>query len=136
MFAASPEIEAQIFAVMDRMSELMAAGDVDGQRGQFADDADIAMIGSADFEVFLGAEGVDAYFAMVREHEATASWRWKDRRVWASEDIAWAYADTEFSYTFDGAAHTLPYRLTMVCLRRDGEWRIVLYHGSEPAVDP
>ncbi len=59
MFAASPEIEAQIFEVMDTMNDLMSAGDIDGQRGQFADDADIAMIGSADFEVFLGPEGVD-----------------------------------------------------------------------------
>jgi SnoaL-like domain len=135
MLAASPEVEAQIFAVMDRMSAFMGTGDIDGQRGQFADDVDIAMIGSADFEVFLGSESVDAYFAVVREHAVTASWAWKDRRVWASEDFAWAYADSDFSYTFDGQSHTLPYRLTMVCQRRDGEWRIVLYHGSEPSVE-
>jgi len=72
MFAASPEIEAQIFAVMDRMNDFMGTGDVDGRRGQFAEDVDIAMIGSADFEVFLGSEGVDAHFAVVREHAVTA----------------------------------------------------------------
>ena len=108
-------------------------GDVDGQRAQFAEDADIALIGSADFEVFLGVDGVDAYFALIREHNATSSWVWKDRRVWAVGDIAWAYADSDFSYTFDGTEHTMPYRLTMVCQRREGEWRIVLFHGSEPA---
>ncbi len=53
--------------------------------------------------------------------------------MWASEDVAWAFADTEFTYTFDGAEHTLPYRLTMVCQRHDRGWKIVLYHGSEPA---
>ncbi len=135
MFAASSEVEAQILEVLDRMNALMAAGDVEGQRAQFADDADIALIGSADFEVFLGANGVDAYFALVREHAVTASLAWKDRRVWASGDIAWAYADSNFTYTLNGAEHTLPYRLTTVCQRRNGEWRIVLYHGSEPVTD-
>jgi ketosteroid isomerase-like protein len=40
---------------------------------------------------------------------------------------------TDFTYTFDGTEQTLPYRLTVVCQRRDGRWRIVLFHGSEPA---
>jgi ketosteroid isomerase-like protein len=134
MFAASPDVQAQVLAVLDRMNALMAVGDCDGQRAQFADDADVAMVGSADFEVFLNAEGVDAYFALVRDHNVTASWAWKERRVWASGDIAWAYADSDFTYTLDGTEQTLPYRLTMVCQRRDGEWRIVLFHGSEPAI--
>lgn len=58
--------------------------------------------------------------------------------MWAHGDVAWAYADAEFRYTFDGSEHTLPYRFTLVCRREDdGGWRIVLYHGSEPAVaDP
>ena len=133
MFAASPDVAAQVLGVLDRMNDLMADGDISGQRAQFADDGDIAMIGSADFEVFLGAERVDDYFKLVREHGVTSTWRWKDRRVWAAGDIAWVYADADFTYTFEGAEQTLPYRLTMVCHRRDGEWRIVLYHGSEPA---
>jgi hypothetical protein len=35
---------------------LMAVGDLVGQRAQFADDADVATIGSADFEVYLDAD--------------------------------------------------------------------------------
>jgi hypothetical protein len=96
MLAASPDAQAQVLEVLDRMNALMAVGDLVGQRAQFADDADVATIGSADFEVYLDA-------------------------------------DSDFTYTFDGTEQTLPYRLTVVCQRRDGRWRIVLFHGSEPA---
>ncbi len=134
MLQAPPEIESEILALLDRMNAFMASGDWDAQRAQFADDADIAMIGSADFETFLGAQGVDRYFEIVRDHNATASFTWKERRVWARGELAWAYANAEFRYSFDGTAHTLPYRFTMVCRREADGWRIVLYHGSEPAV--
>ena len=137
MLKAPPAIESEILAVLDRINASMTAGDWDTQRAQFADDADIALIGSADFETFLDATGVDRYFEIVWEHAVTASFSWQDRRVWAHGDLAWAFADAEFHYTFDGAAHTLPYRLTMVCWRSEDGWQIVLYHGSEPAAtDP
>ena len=134
MLRAAPDVESETLGVLDRMNDLMSGGDLDGQRAQFADDADIALIGSADFEIFLGADGVDAYFDLVRQHAVTASYTWRDRRVWSSGGLAWAFADTDFHYTFDGVDHTLPYRLTMVCRRDPGGWRIVLYHGSEPAL--
>jgi len=133
VLAAPPEVEAAILALLDRMSATMAAGNFDAQRAQFADDPDVAMIGSADIEVYLGASEVDRYYEMVREHAATASFAWGERRVWASGDLAWAYADAAFTYTFDGVQQTLPYRMTLVCRREAGDWRIVLYHGSEPA---
>jgi hypothetical protein len=38
----------------------------------------MALIGSAGSEVFLGAEGVAAYFTSVREHDVTVSFAWKD----------------------------------------------------------
>jgi hypothetical protein len=133
MLAASLDLRNEVLHVLDRMNALMAAGDFDGQRAQFADDAHVAMIGSADFEVFLDAGGVDTYFALAREHEVKAFWTWKHRRVWGSGDVAWVYADSDFTFTVDGIEQTLLYRLTMICQRRDDEWRIVLFHGSEPA---
>ena len=63
---------------------------------------------------------------------ATFSWDWQRTTVTVSDQVAWLLAEgTETAESDSGAVRT-PYRMTMLCQRHDGRWRIAQVHGSSP----
>jgi ketosteroid isomerase-like protein len=124
--------EERILAILDEMNELMANGDFDGQRAQFADDPEVRLIGSDGWERFLGPTGLDAYFEVARKHQARGSFAWTSRSATVAGDVAWVYAEADFAMDLERERINIPYRLTLVLRRQRDGWRIIHYHGAQP----
>jgi ketosteroid isomerase-like protein len=132
---ANDEVAAAVLGVLDAWAAAAAQGDGAAQRPFFADDADVMLIGSADWELSRGPAELDGFFATAN---GVPSWStWRERHVSHTGDVAWAFADGEFTWEFEGRRNTIPYRMTVILERRGDRWVIVHYHGSEPATsDP
>ena len=127
----SDDVRAAVLGVIDDWEEASAHGDGAAARRLFADDADVMLIGSADWELSRGPTELDDFFVKTN---GVPSWStWRERHVSHVGDVAWVFADGEFTYEFEGRRTTVPYRMTAILERRGDRWLIVHYHGSEPA---
>ena len=117
--------------LLDRLTA--AVGDRDGAVALelFADDADTSLVTSEEF-VARGREWVVRLFELYAEGDTTFSWQWDRREVAESGDVGWILATGVETMVGADHGHELPYRLTLVCERRDGRWLIRHFHGSSP----
>lgn len=75
---------------------------------------------------------LESFLLRYAQGPATYSWQWEHVAVAAGDDVAWLLAEGfETASRSDGAVRT-PYRMTMLCLRGEGGWRITQAHGSSP----
>ena len=97
------------------------------------DRADVAILGSASGEEFIGPDAVRACLAALTSRPTTHGWRWAERHIAIVSDIAWLLADAPWqTVQSDGAANERPYRVTGVLIRDGDGWQWCQYHGSEP----
>ena len=106
----------------DLWSRAFAARDIDAIVSLYSEDA--LLFGSTP-DLFLGREGVRAYFAGLRADVALDDFPRQDvHRSGPDTIIAAGY----WRFFFGGEAR--PYRLTWTIVRSDGEWRIAAHHAS------
>ena len=127
-------VDDDVFTAVDALDAALRVGDFDAAVNLWAmDDKDVAIVGSAAGEWFLGPVAVRECLAAITSRATKHGWRWVDRRVKLHGDVAWVVAEAPFQTIHaDGTVAERPYRVTGVLVRRSGDWRWHQYHGSEP----
>jgi uncharacterized protein (TIGR02246 family) len=108
------------------------ARDVTALLAYFAPDDDISWWGSGGSEQFAGPEGFRRFAEYITHVQGQISFEWDERKARIEDDVAWVNALGLASVVTGSAKESIPYRVTMVFLRRDGRWLLHTYHGSEP----
>ena len=96
-----------------------------------APDADVAIVTSEE-SLLRGGEQIRAFLERYVQGTTTYSWTWERRDVSAAGAVAWLLAEgTEIAATED-REEKHPYRMSMVCEKRDARWLLLQVHGSSP----
>lgn len=121
---------AAIRRAVERLSARRFARDL-ALAGEFEPDAIVA--GSEAHELHFGAAEIRDHFAANMGKPHTVRWEWERLEIDTAGDTGWFFAHGAVLVGRDGAETRLPFRMSGVLVRRDGEWRWKLLHASEPA---
>ena len=125
------QTEAALLEILERFCSGFAARDAGGVMQLFAPDADVVMITSEE-SLLRGPDEVRAFLHRYAQGTASYSWTWDRRDLSAAGAVGWLLAEgTETAAAEDGEEQH-PYRMSMVCEKRDGRWFLVQVHGSSP----
>ena len=128
---ADPPTEAALLDILERFCSGFAARDADGVLQLFAPDADIVMVTSEE-PLLRGPDEVRAFLQRYTGGTTTYSWTWDRGDVSAAEGVAWLLAEGEETAAAEDHEEKHPYRMSMVCEKRDGRWLLLQVHGSSP----
>jgi len=118
----------QLDELLDRLVSAIANRELSASLACFTDEA--AVLGSEQGEEAVGKDDLHSFFE--RAYAKPGAYRFRfDERTWVlREDIAWMISNG--SVTEPGKEDAKPYRLAAVFERRDSEWRMALWCGTEP----
>lgn len=102
--------------------------DVDAFAALWAENPSVTMWGSDNDERGSGPDAVRALGAAIVAAPHTLHFTWEERREHEVGDVAWVNARGTVAF----AGSVVPYRMTAVLVRRDGEWRWHTFNGSIP----
>lgn len=132
---ADAQTETEIKALIEGVWNEYARKDLEACMGLYSSDPDIIAIGTGADELRLGPEelrrGLRRDFEQAGNIEITTEWL----RISAAGDVAWSAANIQLTATVNGETVALPCRLTNVYEKRNGAWRIMLFHLSLPATE-
>ena len=120
--------------MLERFCSRFTARDVEGIMELFAPDDGTVMVTSE--EALLRGQGeIRAFLERYAHGPTTYSWQWDRRDVAVVGSVGWLLAQGTETATGDAGEQRFPYRMTLVCERRDGGWLITQIHGSSPHHD-
>jgi uncharacterized protein (TIGR02246 family) len=128
---ADARTEAALLKLLERFCSGFAARDADGVMQLFASDADVVMVTSEE-SLLRGPDEVRAFLHRYAQGTTRYSWAWDRREVSAAGAVGWLLAEGTETAAADERRETHPYRMSMVCERRDGRWLLLQVHGSSP----
>lgn len=128
---ADSQTEAALLEMLERFCSGFAARDADAVIQLFAPDADVVMVTSEE-SLLRGPEEVRAFLQPYVQGSTTYAWAWDRRDVSAAGAVGWLLAEGVESAAAEGGEEAHPYRMSMVCEKRDGRWLLVQVHGSSP----
>ena len=117
--------------MLERFCSSFAARDADAVIRVFAPDADIVMVTSEE-SLLHGPDEVRAFLRRYEQGSTTYSWIWDRRDVSAAGAVGWLLAEGVETAAAEGGDEKHPYRMSMVCEKRDGRWLLMQAHGSSP----
>ena len=128
------EIAAEVELVLDDWwATWSAADDFDGFMTFFADDPEVLWINDA--EPFFGRAGIDAAFRpgyenMQGQENTPIEWR----TIVIAPDVVYTVRINHIVQTDIAGNATFDHRFaeTIVWVKRDGEWKVLVGHGSSP----
>jgi uncharacterized protein YcbX len=132
--SAPTEVRDQVLQALERFESLVAARDP-ALLSEFAEEADVRLVGSEVSEAATGPAEVEALVRRFFGLPVQIRWEWQRRDVSFVGDVAWLFAQGEAILSGDGIEQRVPYRMTGVLERRGGTWRWRHFHGSEPIPD-
>jgi len=127
-------VRDQVLQALERFESLVAARDP-AILSEFADEADIRLVGSEVSEVATGPAEVEALVRRFFGLPGQIRWEWRRRDISFVGDVAWLFAQGEAVLSGEGPEQRVPYRMTGVLERRGDTWRWRHFHGSEPIPD-
>jgi uncharacterized protein (TIGR02246 family) len=128
---ADAQTEAAMVGMLDSFCSAFQARDADAVTRLFARDPDVAVVTSEE-SLLRGPDELQAFLRAYVRGSTTYSWTWDRLEVSTADAVAWLLAEgTEIAATRAGERQH-PYRMTMVCEKRDEQWLLVQIHGSSP----
>ena len=128
------EMRDQVLQALERFERLVAERDP-ALLSEFADEANVRLVGSEVSEVATGPAEVEALVRRFFGLPVQIRWEWRSRDVSFVGDVAWLFAQGEAVLRGEGGEQRVPYRMTGVLERRGDTWRWRHIHGSEPIPD-
>jgi uncharacterized protein (TIGR02246 family) len=128
---ADAQTVAALLEILERFCSRFAARDADGVMRLFARDADVVMVTSEE-SLLRGPDEVSAFLHRYAQGTTRYSWTWDRCDVSAAGVVGWLLAEGTETAAGDEGEERHPYRMSMVCERRDGRWLLVQAHGSSP----
>ena len=89
-------------------------------------------MGSGQEEVAIGLDAVRDTVERVLVSDARFSFEWDEVHTSVHGDVAWVTTLGHVLVTEAGEVTRVPYRMVSVLVRRDGRWRWMHVHGSQP----
>jgi ketosteroid isomerase-like protein len=132
---ADTKTEAEVLAVLSKMSEAYARRDTNGIQAVLAPDSDVVMFGTGADEKRIGVAEIQAQAERDWSQTEAASFQLTECSVSAAGPVAWAAADIRFNMQAGGQELALPGRMTSVLEKRENQWLIVQAHFSFPAAE-
>ena len=129
---ASPRVESEIISVLHTFSDLVSKKEKQAVLRLFAPDADVVSIGSEARETAVGPDEIKSFLERVLSRPYSFSWKWEWTSVSAKDQVAWVAAKGSVVKSQDKTELVTPYRLSAVFEKRNDQWLIMQYHGSEP----
>jgi uncharacterized protein (TIGR02246 family) len=126
---ADAQTKAALLEILERFSTGFAARDPDGVMQLLAPDTDVAMVTSEE-SLLRGPDEVRAFLHRYAQGPTRYSWTWDRRDVSAAGAVGWLLAEGMETATAEEREEKHPYRMSMVCEKRDGRWLLVQVHGS------
>jgi uncharacterized protein (TIGR02246 family) len=128
---ADAQTEAALLEILERFCSGFAGRDADGVVQLFAADADVVMVTSEE-SLLRGPEEVRAFLRRYARGTIRYSWTWDRRDVSAAGAVGWLLAEGTETAAAEEGEEEHPYRMSMVCERRNGRWLLVQVNGSSP----
>jgi uncharacterized protein (TIGR02246 family) len=128
---ADAQTEAAMVGMLDSFCSAFQARDAEAVMRLFAPDPDVMVVTSEE-SLLRGPDELQDFLRAYVQGPTTYSWTWEHLEVSTAGAVAWLLAKgTETAATQDGEQKH-PYRMTMVCEKRDERWLLVQVHGSSP----
>jgi ketosteroid isomerase-like protein len=93
--------------------------------------ADVVMVTSEE-SLLRGPDEIRAFLQRYVRGTTTYSWTWDRRDVSAAGAVGWLLAEGTETAAAQGREEKHPYRMSLVCEKRDGRWLLLQIHGSSP----
>jgi len=122
---------ADVLELLDRFCTATTARDPATILALFAADPDVVVVTSEGATV-RGPDQLEAFVTAGADGPTTYAWSWQDRDVVCAGSVAWVVARGRETRTTAGAHEHRAYRMTLICERRAGAWRVRHLHGSSP----
>jgi len=125
--------EAAIRETFRRFSDACGRMDAEAAVAVFAGDDEVTLVGSEPGEMARGRAELEKFSRRILPASGGYSWEWEQMIVDGAGPVAWVFAEGHAQVGTGADAKRVPYRVSVVLERRDGEWKWRLFHGSEPA---
>jgi uncharacterized protein (TIGR02246 family) len=129
--SADAQTEAALLEILERFCSGFAAQDADSVIQLFAPDADVEMVTSEE-SLLRGPDELRAFLRRYAQGTTRYSWTWDRRGVSAAGAVGWLLGEGTEAAAAEEPEEKHPYRMSMVCEKRDGRWLLVQVHGSSP----
>jgi len=121
----------QVIGVLEEFCGAFARRDVMAVARLLLPREDVMVVTSED-AVLRSRTQLDAFLQTYANGATTYSWQWDRATVAVSGEVAWLLAEGfETAEGPSGMVRT-PYRMTLLCQRHNGQWKIGQVHGSSP----
>ena len=127
----SVDVEAELVEVLEHFCSRFSARDVEGVNELFAPGESTVMI-TSEAALLRGPEEIRAFLERYARGPTTYSWQWHRRDVSVNGSVGWLLAEGSEIAVGHGGEQRFPYRMTLVCERRENRWLITQIHGSSP----
>ena len=136
----TPKIESDSVAVrasLDALNAACAMQDVRAFMELFEDNDDILVVGSDRGEVYQGRRATSEFIQMLFNLPFVFSFDLTNTTIRQVGNVAWIFTDGNVIHTRDrgqgvGKVSTKSYRFSVALLKRIGNWKWKLFHGSVP----
>lgn len=117
--------------MLESFCSAFQARDAEAVTRLFAPDPDLVVVTSEE-SLLRGPGELQTFLRAYVQGPVTYSWIWDRLEVSTADTVAWLLAEgTETAATQD-EERKHPYRMTIVCEKRDEQWLLVQIHGSSP----
>ena len=130
---ADAKTEAEVRAVLTKLTNSYEKRDLEGFMGCFAPDPHAVLYGTGIDEKRIGLAEIRMQAQRDWDQSEAISMAFDWISVSAAGGVAWAAMDGAFKVRAGGQEFTMPARVTLVLVKRDDRWLIVQSHFSAPA---
>jgi uncharacterized protein (TIGR02246 family) len=127
----SDATETELIEVLERFCSGFAARDAEAALSLFASDPDVVVVTSEE-SLIRGTAELRRFLHRYIDGPTTYSWDWDRYDVSTAGSVAWLLAEGTETAATENRLEQHPYRMTMVCERREGRWMLMQVHGSSP----
>jgi uncharacterized protein (TIGR02246 family) len=128
---ADAQTEAATVGMLESFCSAFQARDAEAVMRLFAPDPDLVVV-TSEQSLLRGPDELQAFLRAYVQGPTTYSWTWDRLEVSTADAVTWLLAEGTETAATQGGEHTHPYRMTMVCEKRDERWLLVQVHGSSP----
>ncbi|RYY94307.1 MAG: SgcJ/EcaC family oxidoreductase, partial [Chitinophagaceae bacterium] len=123
-----------IAATLHTWDKALRAGDAAAAASVFDEDEHVLMIGSAPGEKFRGKAAIRAMLNGFVKSGHEVAWDLANATIDQNGNTAWVFVDGAMRIKEPGGNSTeMPYRLSIVLVRRGNAWKWRFFHGGVPA---
>jgi uncharacterized protein (TIGR02246 family) len=128
---ANAHTETALVKLLESFCSAFETKDAEGVMQLFAPDADIVVVTSEE-SLLRGTDEFKAFLQTYIQGPTIYSWVWARYDVSMAGVVAWLLAEGTETASTQGSEQKYPYRMSIVCEKRDDRWLLMQIHGSSP----